>query len=271
MGKFQLSVDQFPERLKSRLEELQSLEAILKQNQKHFPQGRLRLGKSNGCVQYFHVASSEQPRGVYIERDNLQLAKDLAQKEYEKLLLANVHEMIALLQSLEKRYAPEKVDLLYESLHPERRRLVTPILLPEEMFVNQWLSVPYEKMPFADDSSEFVLGNGVRVRSKSEVIIAETLGRLKIPFRYEFPLQMKNGVCVHPDFLCLNVRTRKEIVWEHFGLMDELDYVGGFVLKMRTYSKNGFIMGDNLIFTMENKKMPLLLHDVERLAKTHLL
>lgn len=82
---------------------------------------------------------------------------------------------------------------------------------------------------------------------------------------------MKNGVCVHPDFLCLNVRTRKEIVWEHFGLMDELDYVGGFVLKMRTYSKNGFIMGDNLIFTMENKKMPLLLHDVERLAKTHLL
>ena len=43
----------------------------------------------------------------------------------------------------------------------------------------------------AADAPLLETSRGERVRSKSEVIIADTLDRLKIPYRYEFPHQLK--------------------------------------------------------------------------------
>ena len=64
---------------------------------------------------------------------------------------------------------------------------------------------------------------GERVRSKSEAMIADTLYRLKIPYKYECPLTIRrktgtsrNTKTIYPDFTCLNVRLRQEFVWEHF-------------------------------------------------------
>ena len=78
--------------------------------------------------------------------------------------------------------------------------------------------------------TKLVLACRERVRSKSEVIIADTLARHGVPYRYEYPLKLKSGRdgafrTIHPDFLCLNVRTRAEFYWEHFGLMDDPDYL----------------------------------------------
>ena len=64
--------------------------------------------------------------------------------------------------------------------------------------------------------------NGERVRSKSEVIIADILKNNGIPYRYEYPVLINRNI--HPDFCCLNVRTRKEYFWEHFGKMDDIEY-----------------------------------------------
>lgn len=52
------------------------------------------------------------------------------------------------------------------------------------------------------------------MRSKSEVIIADLLNKEGIPYRYEFPLYLKEFNTVYPDFTILNVRKRKEIYWE---------------------------------------------------------
>lgn len=271
METIQLSVDQLRNLAEKRLDELVRLKTQLQRNLRSSLQGHLRLGKSNGCVQYFHVTSEEVPRGAYIAKSERPLASCLAQKDYEELLLANVRKMISTLQSFLKNYAPENVDSLYNQLHPRRRCLFEPLIPTQEMYVERWRSQKYKGLHIENESSSFILLSGVRVRSKSEAIIAETLERLKIPYRYEFPLHMKNDVCIHPDFICLNVRTRKEIVWEHFGLLDKLDYVNNFVLKMRTYSRNGYVMGSNLIFTVENKDIPLSPNVAEGLARAHLL
>jgi len=67
-----------------------------------------------------------------------------------------------------------------------------------------------------------------KVRSKSEVIIADRLFINAIPYEYERGLIVKipktaecpeTEMVWNPDFRVLNVRTGKEYIWEHFGRM----------------------------------------------------
>src|SRR5574344_2972007 len=109
-------------------------------------------------------------------------------------------------------------------------------------FVRQWNSVEYKKWAEKDDC-KMVTGRGELVRSKSEVIIADTLARYKIPYRYEMPLVVKtNGLErreFRPDFCCLRVRDRKEFLWEHFGMMSDSEYASSAVKKIQVYQHNG--------------------------------
>ena len=79
------------------------------------------------------------------------------------------------------------------------------------------VSISVWPMPFWDDT-EFYSNNGVRVRSKSELIIANLLEQYDVPYKYEMPLSLDENGIVRPDFIALNVRLRSEYVWEHLGM-----------------------------------------------------
>ena len=95
-----------------------------------------------------------------------------------------------------------------------------------------------------------------RVRSKSEIIIANMLKTLNIPYKYECPLKIGN-ILLYPDFTILDVKGRRERYLEHFGMMGDLDYVNNMMLKISTYEKNNIFIGDKLICTFESAKRPL--------------
>ena len=116
-----------------------------------------------------------------------------------------------------------------EQINPDSRALVTTATLTDAQYAAAWLSPKYKGNPFKPDEQVLYTSNGERVRSKSEVLIADTLKRLGVPYRYEFPLALKSGgraatsrdlnnprrattITVHPDFLCLNLRTRQEFI-----------------------------------------------------------
>jgi hypothetical protein len=103
-----------------------------------------------------------------------------------------------------------------------------------------------------------------------------------VPYRYEFPLLMDKNAnypdfsdydfCrLHPDFYCLNLRTRGEFAWEHFGMMDDLEYAARAAEKIQLYQENGFFPGKNLIITMETSKKPLSSRGLKNLIKEYLL
>lgn len=91
-----------------------------------------------------------------------------------------------------------------------------------------------------------------------------------IPFRYEPRLKLK-AYTVHPDFMCLNVRTRTEFVWEHFGMMDDTEYAAKNVLKLHAYQADGWIPGRNLIITMETKKSHIDAISIQQIIEAYLL
>ena len=110
--------------------------------------------------------------------------------------------------------------------------------------------------------------------SKSEVIIANALKSHDVPYRYEYPLVLEvadeDHREFHPDFYCLNLRTRQEYAWEHFGMMDDAEYAERAVQKLSLYSTNGYFPGKNLIITMESKSAPLSSQEINRIINEYL-
>ena len=119
-------------------------------------------------------------------------------------------------------------------------------------------------MIFKEGIPEYYTRKGLRVRSKSEVIIADILDELYVPFLYEKPLKLKTGI-VHPDFTLLNIKERREVYWEHFGMMDDIEYRNNAMMKIRNYEASGLYQYDSVIWTFETGSYPLNTKDIRRL------
>lgn len=254
--------------LKGRLSHLEELSAQTIKKQLSMPEGKLRTTKNKGTFQYYCVSESSKKR-TYIPKEKFSLIKKLAQKDYNKKLIKTCRLQIKQLKKFIRLSEKNSIATIYEKLPSARQTLVTPAILSDEQFSKEWLSLEFHHKA-VDKASPYVTLKGESVRSKSEVIIANTLSQLGIPYRYEFPVALKS-FDVHPDFYCLNIRTRKEFVWEHFGMMDSPEYAQNAVSKLNAYSESGYIPGVNFISTFETTSSPLNTKTVEKLAKELLL
>ena len=78
---------------------------------------------------------------------------------------------------------------------------------------------------------------------------------------------MEENIEIYPDFTILDVRNRREIYLEHFGLMDDPDYVDNVMYKLNTYERNGIFLGVNLFITHETSKAPLNSRTLDKYLK----
>jgi hypothetical protein len=81
---------------------------------------------------------------------------------------------------------------------------------------------------------------GDMVRSKSEVIVADTLARLGIPYVYEQELRMEDGTTRQPAFT-IRLEGRPTIYWEHLGMLGSAGYVADWEAKKRWYAAHGIL------------------------------
>ena len=114
---------------------------------------------------------------------------------------------------------------------------------------HQWIDRPEIKNSYPLTTT-YYSKNGTVLRSKSELIIANSLEEYEIPYRYDNLLQL-NGQKMYPDFIIKNPFTNKTIIWEHFGALNQPDYEQRMSNKMKTYLEQGLIPFDNLIYTFE--------------------
>ena len=272
MNKEFLLPDTLTAQMQKRLVQLETTMDKLKESQKNMPAGHLRIAqKGSKRPWFYHYTSPEYPTGKYIRKKDTDFAKALAQKDYNSSLLIQLQKEIAVLQEYLKQSKNGRAILkLYENLCPARQALITPATLTDEQYIAQWKSVTWQGCTFTQDTQIYDTVNGEQVRSKSEVIIADALRRHGIPYRYEYPLKLKSGstnVTFYPDFTCLNVHTRQEFIWEHFGLMDDPDYAKKTAAKIRLYGENIIFPGRNLILTMETREEPLSTRVIEKLIE----
>lgn len=259
--------------LKRREYELEKLAYQCKQSLQNVPKGKLRINQTKNRIQYYYRINPKDRIGSYIHEDNIELASTLAQKDYDEKLNKAIESELEVIHKMLKQYQPANYYDIFDAMNRNRQDLITSRLQNDEEFIADWMKEEYEGLGFdPNDKIEHYTAKGERVRSKSEIIIANTLCHYNIPYKYEAPLYLNDyGNVVYPDFTCLNVRERKEIIWEHLGMMGKEEYANKNVKKLESYAANGYHQGDNLIMTMETQNVPISSVMVENIVKRYLL
>ena len=259
-----LSPEQFIAPIHKRLSELEQAYKTKQLEVKRNPSGLIRIVKNHGQLQFYKRKSKSDLQGTYMPRSQNQLAYKLIQSDYDKKALAAIKDEISLLKSFLKKYQTNNTSHHFTTLPDTRQQIVTPLTLSDSQYAEDWLSKKYPKKEIPPDIPKLFTDNKEQVRSKTEVLIANALKAAGVPYRYEFPVKLnlnaglpshtENIQTFHPDFYCLNLRTRKEYIWEHFGMMDEAEYSTRAAEKIILYQQNGYFPGKNLIITMETSK-----------------
>ena len=147
----------------------------------------------------------------------------------------------------------------------EFKNLLSPYFQSISEELSNWKTEEYEHNTMYPEQLVHTSGSGNKVRSKSEFMIDMYLYTNMIPFRYECPLRF-GETTIYPDFTIRHPKTGEFYYWEHFGLMDNPNYVKNAYSKMQLYTNHGIIPTVNLITTYETREHPLTYETIEKVV-----
>ncbi len=210
----------------------------------------------------------------YLPKSQEKLARSMAQAAYARDFLKAAEkvrkELIRIQTMGGERSAAimyHKLAAPYEKLSDARRKLIRAYVLPDKEYAAYWKALPYEGKPFAPDTPEIYTEPGERVRSKSEKMTADKLYQMGLFYRYECPCVIPGIGTLYPDFTILDLREREEVIYEHFGLMDQPDYLKNALWKIDQYQKGGYPLGRRFLCSFESSAQLIDIQAFERMIK----
>ncbi len=223
--------------------------------------------RKNG-YQYYLM---ENGKRIYVKSKDIGLVRDILQKDYDERMYTVLTSIRYHIRRFLKIYDVTLIDKVYSTMADARKQLVQPLIPSDEKIVETWYQNHNGNQNPYPEQGTYQTARGEYVRSKSEKIIADLFEKYKIPYCYEPGLKLVDGRNVFPDFAVLNVRCRKTMYWEHFGLIDVGDYASKTLRKISAYEESGYVIGKNLIISMEAETMPLNMTQLENKIKKYLL
>ena len=230
------------------------------------PAGTLKCVKTGRQVYYYCRADNTVK---YIKRREHGLARALALKEFYQIKRKRLEKNIAALEHLIKQYEDSSDATVMAAMGRHHAGPIKDLLYSDDI-LRKWAGAKQDTNGLFPEQLRQPTLCGIKVRSKSEAMIADELFRSKIPFRYESPLNI-SGQNHYPDFTILHPGTRKVLLWEHFGLMSDPQYRRKALVKIDAYAGAGYRIGDDLICTFEWDDLPLDPGEVHRIITDLLL
>lgn len=251
---------------------IQEKERALQEYPDGLPEGTIRAnycGTSHTAEQYFLRTEENWKNGLYLKKNpqNTKLVKLLIQKEYDEKILKAAKKEFNRLNKARKDVSKDALLAVFESMGKIKQKWIDPVILTDEAYVEAWKSTKEPSGDYMTENQKFVTKQKEHVRSKSEFIIANALYDAGVPYCYESPLKDRGRIWVRPDFTVLNVRTKKEFYWEHFGMMGDSEYSERAVVKINNYENHGMFSGKEMIYTFESMETPLNIENVEQLIQ----
>ncbi len=193
---------------------------------------------------------------TYINRKDIALAEKLAARDYAKARLKDVKNEKAFIEHQIRYLSRPKETDQYLLKHPRQAQLIIDRLKPKDEYARKWMEADYIRSNKYPEALIYpTILPELKVRSKSEADIAGCLVHNEVAFRYE-ELNIVNGIALHPDFTCLNARTREIFFIEHQGRWDDPKYVADVRWREDQYLKAGIYPWKQLLITTETEKMP---------------
>ena len=235
----------------------EKLAAKLEAELKTLPVGSLCRKIVAGKPRYYHRIPSENTGEPaiyqYISNKKKALKTALKRKEIIKRCLPILYHNIKLeelIMSKYKRCDPKEI----ESSLPDTYSDVSCDSLYNDVDKKKsaltWEQESYKRNDYYPENLKNNTISGIKVRSKSEGIIADLLTTYDIPFRYEAQLVL-DKTTIYPDFTILRPKDGKILFWEHFGMADDNRYSVSMHRKIDTYIENKITPGINLIMSFE--------------------
>lgn len=223
------------------------------------PEGSIRVKHKAGTFHYLYYQGDKTIK--YLRKNDSETIKNLIQKKYLKLVQKAAKQEVKALSNAIELYPKTRMERVYEELPSELKEHALPIIPDDDQFAAKWQAEPFKPKPFKKGAPKYYTLKGERVRSKSEVIIADRLFAKGIPYKYECPLLVGNGF-IHPDFTILRMSDRKIVYHEHCGKMTDPEYTKDIPERANKYARIGIFQGDRLFYTFESAECPL---DIEAL------
>lgn len=232
------------------------------------PEGSVWSSKrNNGTFQYYYVQPGTRMR-VFIRQNDMAIARELAQKKYvfmlNKMAIQGMNSL-----KITEFFTEEDLyriyDEAYYQLSDGLRILVKPWKEPRDVFLETWASQTYEPLEHMGRERTQVSDRGEIMGSKSEVLIGNTFNRRNIEYHYEKPLLLKKNKMFRPDFTLMNIYSRRELFWEHLGIVDNEHYASNAMKKLMIYEQNDIFINDRLILTYETANDPLNLRTINEI------
>ncbi|MBR3142198.1 MAG: hypothetical protein IKF09_03500 [Clostridiales bacterium] len=231
-----------------------------------FPEGRISVKHDGGRVCYYQ--SGNKTAEKYLTNKDKKLIGDLIQKAYLKKVLRSAKQESEALEKTLKYYPEVVAEEVYDTLSEDRKKMARSIITGDDQYVKKWQERPYTPKPMSDDIPVYLTMRGERVRSKSEIIIADRLYANGIPYKYECPVLVGDEI-FHPDFTILRMSDRKILYHEHCGRMDDPGYAEDMVDRINKYNDEGIIHGDRLFLSFETSEKPLDARVIDNLINKH--
>lgn len=263
-GRLSSSAQDVRKVIERRCRYLEQVAAYEKKALANLPKGHLKGSLHGNHWEYLQRAEQPGSKWSYIRKKDLPLARKLAQRIYDERMLFAAESELEQLKQGNVKEGFISVEQIYQSLPQSIQNLVIPLFEPDQQYYLRWKSTDFPHLDFREDAPEYKSSLGERMRSKSEILIADMLTKNHIPYIYEKPLTLGDQHTVHPDFTLLDFKYRKEIYWEHLGMIDDDTYRNRAIRKIYAFEHDGYYPGQQLIITVETLAIPLDSSTIQR-------
>lgn len=264
------------EEMKRGLEQMRGLADSFEKEMILLPPGSLSVIRKNSNQYYYYnccIGGKKHKR--YLNPANKfdqRLRKKLQRRRFLQRSLSILKTDISALEQAMAKFIPYDPKRICSELAPAYQDIQKDpgLWLPAEPDLRRWEKEPYDRYTGHPDGLIHETSTGLLVRSKSESMIADALTLYGVPFRYEQVLIL-SGKSYAPDFTLLHPLTRELFYWEHFGKMDEPEYLLRTGTKIMDYHQAGIRIGTNFIMTFEDQQNPLTMREIQNIITSRLL
>lgn len=261
-------IHQLTEELRAIDQQIKDLRAELKRS----PAGSICLARNGKTYKWYY--KNDSSGYVYLSKKEKNLAEKLSYKKYAELELDYLLKKKAALEDCLRLYSQKSESESLLQQQSPYRDLILPLFADNPHSTEKlsaWARSEYETNPEYPEGKKYHTRKGDLVRSKSEVFIADSLFIHKIPYHYEEKLDLGIYGIFYPDFIICHPKYMRNVYWEHFGLMDNEDYIHKAYRKLDIYTQNGIIPTINLITTFETRDNPIDPYRIEKIIREQFL
>lgn len=261
------------ERITSRRELLETKMSYLERALEELPKGKLTCA-GNGSHSKWYVGTGKSR--VYLPKTERDLARKLALRKLYTVQLKQLRQETELLRKYELFHeqnvnSKEIINLISQE-SPYYELLKESVLSDSTNadYIKTWQETEYRTNCAHPEHLLHKSLKGERLRSKSEVIIANALYMNHVPYRYECEMVL-GDVTLYPDFTILHPVTLEEYYWEHFGMMSQVAYREKTLQKLRLYGEYQIYPYNHLITTYESESVALDSEMIHRMITMYFL